>query len=93
MPTAASAGPVFVMQIRSQSNLIGSRTIHHTACRPATKHGRSLVCPVMFLQQCEVILQVATAEVEAACDEVGLQQQLQELESLILQRGLMGTDR
>lgn len=45
------------------------------------------------LQQCEVILQVAAAEAEAACDEVGVQQQLQELESLILQRGLMGTDR
>lgn len=43
-------------------------------------------------KQCEVILQVAAAEAEAACDEVGVQQQLRELESLILQRGLMGTD-
>jgi hypothetical protein len=53
---------------------------------------KSLLPPVA-LQQCDKILQVACAEAEAACDEVGLQQQLQELESLILQRGLMGTDR
>jgi hypothetical protein len=51
------------------------------------------VLPAAALQQCEAILQVAASEVEAACNEVGLQQQLQELESLILQRGLMGTDR
>lgn len=32
----------------------------------------------------------ACAELEVACSEVGLQQQLEELESLVLQRGLLG---
>lgn len=50
-------------------------------------------CTASHTQQREAILRVATEEMEAACNEVGLQQQLQELEGLILQRGVMGAGR
>jgi len=43
------------------------------------------------LQQSESVVQEACAEFEVACSEVNLQQQLEELEALILQRGLLGT--
>lgn len=43
-----------------------------------------------YAQQCESIVSEACAEMEVACAEVGLQQQLAELEGLILQRGLLG---
>jgi hypothetical protein len=37
-------------------------------------------------------VEVATEEMEQACSEVGLQQQLEELEALVLQRGLLGAE-
>lgn len=46
----------------------------------------------LVMQQQEAIIDVAAIEMEAACSEVGLQQQLEELEALILQRGLLGSD-
>jgi hypothetical protein len=42
------------------------------------------------LQQSESVVQEACAEFEVACSEVNLQQQLEELEALVLQRGLLG---
>jgi hypothetical protein len=42
------------------------------------------------LQQSESVLKEACAEFEVTCSEVNLQQQLEELEALILQRGLLG---
>jgi len=41
-------------------------------------------------QQREAIVEVATEEMDQACNEVGLQQQLEELEALVLARGLLG---
>ena len=43
-----------------------------------------------LLQQSESVIQEACAEFEVACSEVNLQQQLEELEALVLQRGLLG---
>lgn len=45
----------------------------------------------LLQQQSESVVQEACAEFEVACSEVNLQQQLEELEALILQRGLLGT--
>jgi hypothetical protein len=42
------------------------------------------------LQQSESVVKEACAEFEVACSEVNLQQQLEELEALVLQRGLLG---
>lgn len=65
-----------------------------------SKHGlaRNLLlsdCALMHTllppQQSESVVQEACAEFEVACSEVNLQQQLEELEGLILQRGLLGT--
>lgn len=42
------------------------------------------------LQQSESVVKEACSEFEVACSEVNLQQQLEELESLVLQRGLLG---
>lgn len=42
-----------------------------------------------MLQQSESVLKEACAEFEVTCSEVNLQQQLEELESFILQRGLL----
>lgn len=41
-------------------------------------------------QQIDSIVGEACAEMEVAASEVGLQQQLEELEALVLQRGLLG---
>lgn len=46
---------------------------------------------VAYQQQSESVLSEAAAEFEVACGEVHLQQQLEELEALILQRGLLGS--
>lgn len=45
---------------------------------------------LLCVQQSESVAQEACAEFEVACSEVNLQQQLEELEALILQRGLLG---
>lgn len=47
-------------------------------------------CCCSVLQQSESVMKEACAEFEVTCGEVNLQQQLEELESLILQRGLLG---
>jgi hypothetical protein len=47
---------------------------------------------LFLLQQRDAIVEVATEEMEQACSEVGLQQQLEELEALVLQRGLLGAE-
>jgi hypothetical protein len=44
----------------------------------------------LHLQQSESVVQEACAEFEVACSEVNLQQQLEDLEALVLQRGLLG---
>jgi hypothetical protein len=48
-----------------------------------------LLCNVC-LQQSESVVKEACSEFEVACREVNLQQQLEELESLVLQQGLLG---
>lgn len=56
-------------------------------------HQDSSVCCVCLsacLQQSESVVKEACAEFEVACSEVNLQQQLEELEALVLQRGLLG---
>lgn len=59
--------------------------------KPTARSHLTCQCLVL-LQQREAIAEVAAVEMAAACDEVGLQQQLEELEALILQRGLLGGD-
>lgn len=44
----------------------------------------------LHLQQSESVVQEACAEFDVACSEVNLQQQLEDLEALVLQRGLLG---
>lgn len=52
-----------------------------------------LICTYPLpLQQSESVLKEACVEFETASSEVHLQQQLEELEALILQRGLLGGD-